>query len=268
MIALLLSTLLQAQDDAARAVPELLRKLRSDQVEERDDAQKKLQAIGAPAILALEKASRDSDADFAARALAIMKFISEEGFPLTNPGAAAMKKQAPAVYKVRFTTSQGAFTIKVTRDWAPAGADRFYNLARHGFYNDCRFFRVIAGFTCQFGIHGDPAVSAKWRNAAIPDDPLKEGNKLGRITFAARGPNTRTTQLFINLKDNPDLDAHFGAFGEVSEGMEVVQRLYADYGEAAPHGKGPDQIKIQSGGNAYLAEWGKLDFIRKTEILD
>jgi len=266
---LLLAPLVQAQDDTARDVSELLRKLRSDQSDVRDEAQKKLQAIGAPAVLALERAVRDSDAEYAARAAAVLKFISEEAFPLTNPGCAAMKKQAPAAFKVRFTTTQGAFTITVTRDWAPAGADRFYNLARHGYYNDCRFFRIIAGFACQFGIHGDPAVSAKWKNAAITDDPVKEGNKTGRITFAARGSNSRTTQLFINLKDNPDLDGKgFAAFGEVSEGMDVVQRLYADYGEGAPRGKGPDQIKIQSGGNSYLAEFGKLDFIRKTEILD
>jgi len=268
-IVLLLAALVPVQDDAARDVPELIRKLRSDQVDVREEAQKKLQAIGVPAILALEKAVRDSDAEFAARAEAVLKFISEEAFPLTNPGSAAMKRTAPDSFKVRFTTSHGAFTIKVTRDWAPSGADRFYNLARTGYYNDCRFFRVVAGFVCQFGIHGNPAVSAKWKNAVIPDDAVKEGNQAGRISYAARGPNTRTTQLFINLKDNLDLDAKgFAAFGEVSDGMDVVKRLYADYGEGAPRGKGPNQVRIETEGNAYLAEFGKLDFIQKTEILN
>ncbi len=269
LLPLLVAGLLQAQEDVARSVRELLRKLRSDQVEERNAAQKKLQEIGLPAMTELLKAAQDSDADYSSRAGALLKAIAADTDPLHNPAAAAMTKSAPGEFKVRFTTSQGAFTIKVTRAWAPNGADRFYNLARHGFYTDCRFFRIIAGFACQFGIHGDPKTSAVWKNAVIPDDPTKESNKVGRVTFAIGGPNTRTTQLFINLKDNPALDPKgFAPIGEVVDGMDVVQRLYADYGEGAPSGKGPDQTRIQTGGNAYLADFPKLDFIRKTEILD
>jgi peptidyl-prolyl cis-trans isomerase A (cyclophilin A) len=269
LLPLLFAGLLQAQEDVTRTVRELLRKLRSDQIEERDAAQKKLQGIGLPAMPELIKAAQDSDADYSSRAGAIMKAIADDANPLTSPGAAAMAKAAPGEFKVRFTTSQGAFTIKVTRAWAPSGADRFYNLARNGYYNDCRFFRVIAGFACQFGIHGDPKISAAWKNAVIPDDPAKESNKAGRVTFAMRGPNTRTTQLFINLKDNAALDKKgFAPFGEIVEGMDVVQRLYSDYGEGAPSGKGPDQIRIQTDGNAYLADFPKLDFIRKAEILE
>jgi peptidyl-prolyl cis-trans isomerase A (cyclophilin A) len=263
LLPLLFAGLLQAQEDVARTVRELLRKLRSDQVEERNAAQKKLQEIGLPAMQELLKAAQDSDTDYSSRAGALLKAIADDANPLTSPGAAAMTKAAPGEFKARFTTNQGTFTIKITRAWAPNGADRFYNLARHGFYADCRFFRVIAGFACQFGIHGDPKISAVWRNAVIPDDPVKESNKAGRLAFAMRGPTTRTTQMFINLKDNPALDKKgFAPFGEVVEGMDVVQRLYADYGE------GPDQTRIQTAGNAYLDDFPKLDFIRKTEILD
>jgi peptidyl-prolyl cis-trans isomerase A (cyclophilin A) len=266
---LLLVGPLGAQEDVQRTVRELLRKLRSDQVEERDAAQKKLQDIGTPAIPELLKAAQDSDADYAARAGTLLKVIGEDANPLANPACAAMRKTAPDEFKVRFTTTQGAFTIKVTRAWAPNGADRFYNLARNGFFADNRFFRVISGFVCQFGIHGDPAISGKWRNATIPDDPPKESNKAGRITYAKKGANTRTTQVFINLKDNPALDAQgFPPFGEVVQGMDVVERLYAEYGEGAPSGKGPNQTRLQTEGNASLADFPKLDYIKKAEVVD
>jgi peptidyl-prolyl cis-trans isomerase A (cyclophilin A) len=266
---LLLAGTLGAQEDVQLVVRDLLRKMRSDDIAVRDEAQKKLREVGTAAIPELVKASRDSDPDYSARAGTLLKGIAEDANPLMNPDAEVMKKKAPDEYKARFTTSAGLFTIKVTRAWAPNGADRFYNLVRHGFFNDCRFFRVIAGFVCQFGISGDPAIAGKWRTANIPDDPAKESNKAGRITYATGGRGSRATQVFINLKDNLALDSKgFAPFGEVVDGMDVVLRLYSEYGEGAPQGKGPDQIKLQTGGNEYLANFPKLDYIRKAEIAD
>jgi peptidyl-prolyl cis-trans isomerase A (cyclophilin A) len=185
---------------------------------------------------------------------------------LTNP--ASLNEKAPAVYKVKFDTSKGVFVVEVHRDWAPNGADRFYNLVKNGFYDDARFFRVISGFMVQFGISGDPKVAAVWRDANIKDDPVKESNKRGNITFATAGPNTRTTQVFINFGDNAGLDDQgFASFGKVLSGMEVVDALYAEYGEGAPRGQGPDQGLVQQRGNAYLEKsFPKLDFIRKATI--
>src|SRR5580704_11366576 len=149
---------------------------------------------------------------------------------LTNP--AALNAPAPAVYKAKFDTSKGAFEVEVHRDWAPAGADRFYNLVKNGFFDNARFFRVISGFMVQFGIHGDPAVSAQWRQARIPDDPVKQSNSRGTMTFATAGPNTRTTQVFINFADNSRLDRMgFAPFGQIVSGMNVVDALYSGYGE-------------------------------------
>jgi peptidyl-prolyl cis-trans isomerase A (cyclophilin A) len=185
---------------------------------------------------------------------------------LANP--AALREQAPASYKVRFDTSKGVFVIEVTRDWAPNGADRFYNLVKNGFYDNVRFFRVISGFMVQFGISGDPKVSAPWRDARIPDDPVKQSNKRGYITYAMAGPNTRTSQVFINFADNGSLDRQgFSPFGRVISGMDVVDKLNAEYGEGAPRGRGPDQGRIQAEGNAYLTkDFGRLDFVRKATI--
>jgi peptidyl-prolyl cis-trans isomerase A (cyclophilin A) len=181
---------------------------------------------------------------------------------------AAAKEQAPATYKARFTTSKGDFVIEVTRDWAPQGADRFYNLVKHGFFNDARFFRAIEGFMVQFGINGDPAVSAKWREATIPDDPVKQSNKRGYVTFATSGPNSRTTQLFINFGSNANLDGMgFAPFGKVVTGMDVVDALYKGYGEGAPSGSGPNQGRIQGEGNAYLnRDFPKLDWVKEAKI--
>jgi peptidyl-prolyl cis-trans isomerase A (cyclophilin A) len=186
---------------------------------------------------------------------------------LKNP--AAMKEQAPAVFKASFDTSAGTFVIEVHRDWAPNGADRFYNLVKGGFYDNCRFFRVLSGFMAQFGINGDPAVQAAWRSANITDDPVKESNKPGYITFATAGPNTRTTQVFINYGNNAGLDKQgFSPFGKVISGMAVVEKLYAAYGEGAPQGQGPSQGLIQSQGNAYLEKsFPKLDFIKTATIV-
>jgi len=185
---------------------------------------------------------------------------------LGNP--AALTEQAPATYKARFDTSKGVFVIDVRREWAPLGADRFYNLVKNGFYDENRFFRVISGFMVQFGINGNPQVSTPWRNAQIKDDPVKQSNKRGFITFATSGPNSRTTQVFINFGDNARLDGMgFASFGQVSSGMNVVDQLYADYGEGAPSGRGPNQGRIQGEGNAYLTrDFPNLDFVRKATI--
>jgi peptidyl-prolyl cis-trans isomerase A (cyclophilin A) len=185
---------------------------------------------------------------------------------LANP--AALTEPAPASYKARFDTSKGTFVIEVTRALAPRGADRFYNLVKNGFYDDARFFRVISGFMVQFGINGDPALSAKWRDANINDDPVRASNKRGMITFATAGPNTRTTQVFINFADNTNLDGMgFAPFGKVVSGMNVVDALYAGYGEGAPRGRGPDQGRLQQQGNAYLIrDFPRMDYIRKATI--
>ena len=203
-------------------------------------------------------------------ALVALAFLIQEKKPLLDPSSPDVNKEAPKEYKAKFSTSQGDFVIKVTRDWAPLGADRFYNLVKNGFYDNCRFFRVISGFMCQFGINGDPAISAKWREAKIKDDPVKEGNKRGRISFAMAGPNTRTSQVFINFKDNDRLDGMgFASFGEVVEGMDVVDKLHSGYGEGAPRGSGPNQAKVQSDGNKYLeAEFPKLDYIKSAKIME
>ena len=181
---------------------------------------------------------------------------------LMNP--ADLKEQAPATFKANFETSAGAFVVEVHRDWAPLGADRFYNLVKRGFYDGVRFFRVLPGFMAQFGVNGDPSISNVWRAARIADDPVKQGNKRGTITFATAGPGTRTTQLFINLVDNDGLDRQgFAPFGQVTFGMFVVEKLYGAYGEGAPRGNGPDQGRVQSEGNKYLEqEFPKLDYIK------
>lgn len=180
-----------------------------------------------------------------------------------------LNEKAPDVFKARFNTTKGSFVVEVRREWAPNGADRFYNLAKNGFYDNTAFFRVVKGFVAQFGINGDPEVSKVWRNATIPDDPVKISNKRGTISFATAGPNTRTTQLFINYADNSRLDLMgFSPFGKVIEGMDVVDSLYSDYGEGPPYGNGPSQTKIYMEGNKYLKEYfPKLDYILSVEII-
>jgi len=185
---------------------------------------------------------------------------------LANP--AALKEQAPPVYKVEFDTSKGPFVVEVHRDWAPNGADRFYNLIKNGFYDNVRFFRVVEGFMAQFGVNGDPKVSAAWRDARIKDDPVRVSNKRTFVTFATAGPNTRTTQIFINYGDNSNLDGQgFSPFGQVVSGMKVVDSLYSGYGEGAPGGRGPNQARVQSEGNAYLTSaFPNLDYVKKATI--
>jgi peptidyl-prolyl cis-trans isomerase A (cyclophilin A) len=185
---------------------------------------------------------------------------------LHNPSA--FRESAPPVYKAKFETSKGIFVIEVNRDWAPNGADRFYNLVKGGFYDNVRFFRVISGFMVQFGISGDPKVSAPWREARIKDDPVKQSNRRGYVTYAMAGPNTRTSQVFINFGDNSSLDSQgFSPFGRVISGMNIIDSLYAEYGEGGPRGRGPDQGRVQAEGNAYLMrDFGKMDFVKKATI--
>lgn len=189
--------------------------------------------------------------------------------PLMNPSAPEMNLMAPESFRVRLATSKGDVVLEIHRDWAPNGVDRFFNLVRHGYYDGARFFRVLEGFVAQFGIHGDPAIQAHWRMARIPDDPVVASNTRGRLTYAKGGPNTRSTQLFINFGDNASLDAQgFAPIGEVVEGMDVVDALYSGYGEAPPRGAGPDQSRIQMRGNEYLEEeFPRLDYIERAEII-
>jgi len=178
-------------------------------------------------------------------------------------------EQAPAGFRAKFETSKGDFVIEVTREWAPRGADRFHELVKTGFYDNQRFFRVRPTFVVQWGVHGTPKVSRRWANMRILDDPAKQPNRRGAVAFAMAGPASRTTQVFINMADNSKtLDkSGFAVFGKVAAGMEVVEKLYAFYGEMAPRGTGPDQNKIETEGNAYLeAKFPRLDFIRKATI--
>ncbi len=187
---------------------------------------------------------------------------------LANP--ALLTDKAPDVYRAKFVTTKGAFVIEVHREWAPFGADRFYNLVKNGYYDNCRFFRTVADFMVQFGINGDPKLNTVWRQARIKDDPVKQSNKRGFVSFATSGANSRTTQVFINYNDrNSQLDGMgFAPFGKVVDGMGVVDRLYSGYGDGAPRGQGPDQGKIQMEGNAYLEKgFPKLDSIKSAAIV-
>jgi peptidyl-prolyl cis-trans isomerase A (cyclophilin A) len=187
---------------------------------------------------------------------------------LLDPSLATEK--APDLYRVKMETTAGEFIIEVHREWAPRGADRFYNLVKVGYYNDIAFFRVIAGFMAQAGFHGNPAVSKVWLNSLIRDDPVKQSNYPGTVSFAMRGPDTRSAQIFINYGDNSYLDeSGFSPFGKVVEGFESVQELYSGYGEGAPNGKGPSQGKLYSSGNEYLkAKFPELDYIVKASIVE
>jgi len=180
-----------------------------------------------------------------------------------------LNETAPETYRVKFETTKGDFIVEVTRAWAPNGADRFYNLVKNGFYDQTRFFRVLPGFVVQWGISGTPEISEVWREANIPDDPVKESNKVGTLSYAMRGPGTRTTQVFVNLADNSSLDGRgFAPFGRVAEGMEIVEQMYSGYGEGPPRGSGPYQGRLQEEGNAYLVEFfPKLDYVEKATVL-
>ena len=182
---------------------------------------------------------------------------------LLNP--ASLKAKAPDVFKAEFATTKGDFVVEVHRDWAPIGADRFYNLVKSGFFNDASFFRVVPNFVVQFGMSAKPAVSKAWENANLRDDPVKESNKRSYLCFAATSaPNSRTTQVFINLRDNTNLDASgFAPFGMVVEGMDVVDKLYSGYGD-----NGPQQGRISAEGKAYLDKsFPKLDSIKTAKVM-
>jgi peptidyl-prolyl cis-trans isomerase A (cyclophilin A) len=183
---------------------------------------------------------------------------------------ALAKEKAPATFKAKFITTKGDFVVEVHRDWAPNGADRFYNLIKLGYYNETRFFRVVDGFMAQWGIHGDRAVNKLWQDNTFPDDPVKESNKRGTMSFATRGANSRTAQVFINFVDgNSRLDGMgFAPFAKIVDGMNVVDSLYKGYGEGAPRGQGPDQGRMQAEGNDYLKkDFDKLDWIKETKIV-
>ncbi len=180
---------------------------------------------------------------------------------------ALLTSKAPETYQVKFDTTRGEFTVTVTRAWSPLGADRFYNLVKHHYFDNARFFRVLPGFVAQFGLSAQPAVNAAWEKATIKDDPHSQSNKRGTIVFATAGPSTRTTQLFINFKDNgPSLDSQgFTPFGVVDgNGMNIVEMMYDQYGESA----GMDQENITKGGEKYIAaHWPKLDTIKSATLI-
>lgn len=189
---------------------------------------------------------------------------------LMDPAHPAMNAQAPATYRVQFETTKGPFVMEVTRELAPRGADRFYNLARRGYYDGAHFFRVVPGFVVQFGLPADPAVATVWRAQRMEDDPVRESNRRGYVSFASAGPNTRTAQVFINLVDNVGLDRQgFAPFARIVEGMAVVDSLYAGYGDGAGFTPGPDQFRIEAEGAPYLdREFPLLDKIVDAEVLD
>src|SRR5215475_1678718 len=196
---------------------------------------------------------------------------SEKPAPAAKPGnllkPETLKEKAPDEYEVKFKTTRGDFTVQVTRAWSPIGADRFYNLVKGHFYDNTAFFRVVPGFVVQFGIAEKPAVSAAWKHTDIADDPVTQTNKRGYLSFATAGPNTRTTQIFINLKDNGRLDGMgFSPFALVEgNGMNVVDMLYDQYGDNA----GPDQDKIEKQGTPYLKKgWPKLDYIVSASLVE
>jgi len=191
----------------------------------------------------------------------------DKGSPVKSQ---VVSETAPDTFKAKFKTSKGEFVIQVERSWAPIGADRFYTLVKKGFFDGNRFFRVLTGFIVQWGINGNPLIAEVWREAPIQDDPAKQSNARGTVTFAKPNvPNRRTTQVFINLADNTNLDPMgFAPFGKVIEGMEVVEQLYAGYGEGPPQGNGPYQQRLQEEGNAYLQEFfPKLDHIETATVL-
>ena len=196
--------------------------------------------------------------------------------PAPPPGAAAPTPlptppdaTSPESFRVTFATTKGDFTVDVTRAWAPRGADRFYRLITEGYFTDIRFFRVLPKFMAQFGLSGNPALNAKMDSSQIPDDPVTQSNKRGMVTFATAGPNTRSSQFFINYGDNASLDSQgFSPFGRVIDGMKVVDALYGGYGEGAPNGPGPSQDSIAKKGNEYLRRaFPKLDYIKSATIV-
>jgi peptidyl-prolyl cis-trans isomerase A (cyclophilin A) len=201
--------------------------------------------------------------------LALLGCSSPDDSKKKEAAPAPIREVVPDVFHVKLDTSKGMIDIEVRRDWAPAGATHFFQLVKSGFYDGAHFFRVVRGFVVQFGINGDPQTNAMWANAALPDDPVKQHNVTGTLTYAMRGPNTRSTQLFINLADNRgSLDSQgFAPIGKVVEGMPVVLELYSSYGDMPPRGQGPDPVRLQQQGNDYLdSHFPRLDFIKKATV--
>jgi peptidyl-prolyl cis-trans isomerase A (cyclophilin A) len=263
---------------AAEYVPEILDRLRFGKDEVRWAAASVLARIG-PAAKEAVQALREMRAEgneqlssAAAEALARIEIGGARGpaHPaLLDPKLAS--EEAPERFRARFETTRGVFVVEVERAWAPHGADRFYNLVRCGFYDGASFFRVIDGFVAQFGLSGDSRVNGAWSGATIPDDPRKESNRRGTITYAkVDAPDSRTTQVFVNLSDNTRLDElGFAPFGRVVAGLDVVERLYAGYGDGPPGGKGPDQRAITTLGDQYLKrEFPLLDAIERATVLE
>jgi peptidyl-prolyl cis-trans isomerase A (cyclophilin A) len=231
--------------------------------------------LGALALLACSKTEPERASPTGSSATSVPSAASSAALKSPGPGAASvlhpdlldpskLKDKAPDVFKAKFTTSKGEFVVEVHRDWSPNGADRFYNLVKAGYYDDTRFFRAISNFMVQFGINGDSAVNSHWQNEGIPDDPVKQSNKRGYVTFAQRNvPGSRTTQVFVNYGDNSRLDGmRFAPFGQIVQGMEVVDAFYKGYGES------PDQGRIQGEGNAYLDKaFPQLDKTTHAEIV-
>ena len=208
------------------------------------------------------------------RVAALLTILLSAPSPAVQPSPPP-DPRAPEVFHVRFETSQGPFVVEVHRDWAPQGADRFDALVAAGYFDDSRFFRVVPGFIAQFGVAGDPKVTAAWKDRTIPDDPVRQSNiqsnTRGTIAYAMTGPNTRATQLYINLADNSRLDAQgFAPIGRVTSGMEVVDRLYGGYGEGSGGGmRGGKQGEMLKGGNAWLdAHFPKLDHLLRARIIE
>jgi peptidyl-prolyl cis-trans isomerase A (cyclophilin A) len=200
--------------------------------------------------------------------LTLVGCSSERSAETKAPEPTAKKEEAPtaskipATFKVKFDTTKGPFIVEVTREWAPIGAERFYELVQDKYFDDCGFFRVVPNFVVQFGLAADPAKTKKW-DTRINDDPVIRTNRTGTLVFATAGPNTRTTQLFINLRSNQSLDSDgFAPFGAIVKGMNVVESLYKGYGER------PDQGAIQMQGNAYLkANFPNLDYVKTARIM-
>jgi peptidyl-prolyl cis-trans isomerase A (cyclophilin A) len=191
-----------------------------------------------------------------------------ENKPTAPPAKRTQPQQAPEVYRVKLDTSKGAVVFEITRAWAPHGADHFFQLVNEGYYNGDRFYRVVPRFVVQFGINGDPQVSQLWSSVRIPDDPIKQKNRKGMVTFASSGPGARTTQVFVNMRDNLSLDRQgFAPIGRVADGMEVLEVLYGGYGDMTPRGSGPDGVEIERQGNNYLDNhFPRLDYIKKATV--
>jgi peptidyl-prolyl cis-trans isomerase A (cyclophilin A) len=189
---------------------------------------------------------------------------------LVTPNDTELAQAAPDSFRVDLATSRGTITVMARRAWAPHGVDRFYYLTKHQYYDSTYFFRVIESFVAQFGISGNPSVNAAWRSRRIPDDSVRHSNSRGTIAFASEGPNTRTVQLFINLKDNPKLDSYGGGFPPIAEiiaGLNIAEALYDGYGEGPPSGLGPRQELIADQGNGYLRRYfPQLDLIQRATI--